>query len=40
MKFTIEMLRIGDGAEETLARFHHDALAPRWMKTRARETSA
>jgi hypothetical protein len=35
MKFTIEVLRIGDGAEEILARSEHDAIAPKWMKTRA-----
>jgi len=26
---------IGDGAEEILARSEHDAIAPKWMKTRA-----
>ena len=35
MKFTIEVLHIGDGAEEILARSEHDAIAPKWMKTRA-----
>jgi hypothetical protein len=35
MKFTIEVLRIGDGAEEILGRSEHDAIAPKWMKTRA-----
>jgi hypothetical protein len=35
MKFIIEVLRIGAGAEEILAQSHHDAIAPRWMKTRA-----
>ena len=31
MKFTIEVLHIGDGAEEILARSEHDAIAPKWM---------
>jgi hypothetical protein len=35
MKFTIEVFRIGDGAEEILARSEHDAIAPKWMKARA-----
>jgi hypothetical protein len=35
MKFTIEVLHIGDGAEEILARLEHDAIAPKWMRTRA-----
>jgi hypothetical protein len=35
MKFTIEVLRIDDSAEEILARSHHDAITPKWMKTRA-----
>jgi hypothetical protein len=35
MKFTIEVLRIGDGAKEILGRSEHDAIVPKWMKTRA-----
>ena len=40
MKFTIEVLHIGDGADEILARSEHDAIAPKWMKTRAQAVLA
>jgi hypothetical protein len=37
MKFTIEVLRIGDGSVEVLYRTEFQALGPKWVKTRAQE---
>ena len=35
MKFTIEVLRIGDDTEKVLNRSEFDAIGPKWVKTRA-----
>ena len=37
MKFTIEILRIGDDCVEVLNRAEVHAIGPKWVKTRAQE---
>lgn len=37
MKFTIEVLRIGDDSVEVLNRTEFQAIGPKWVKTRAQK---